>query len=459
MDTPKEMIVAALAKFGEIKSIKIQLIGMWQKAVVEFAELDQTKCLAIKWSFLINKNSIHMAITVKDHNTWASRNQFRALLFTLLMRTTAHDLGTLLDKVGEKTCIINYSLNSGNWVCYAVVGFESEENLESVYHTKPIYGGVKLFWARLNLVHYENCGHFSHSTVECNVLIVSGIRSSKSVKRVASEEHHLQLAKLYAKKGVPISCLAVFGSRSWVQVVLLASSSDDSLFGLGSGSRFSSLGILHNKGSTLVDHVDSSINNHLTSLECSLKLLADQVSNILCRLNGMELVSLMSASNIRLPISSASVKLVLDADIVLNVLQLSLFPLFLVVKGKTVNLGLSSSKVWLAIDEVEASKINSMILTSVSSMDLIKHLSVIRKKYHKFKYCKSKIAKDTTIRKTIDQHMERFCSNKERMIKSVLKCLFYKIVLDHLVVNDELVFEPNEIKLKIDEIMEGWTKK
>ncbi|KAG9291467.1 hypothetical protein G9A89_021886 [Geosiphon pyriformis] len=37
IDTPKKMIVATAAEFGEIRSIKIQLISMWQKAVVEFA--------------------------------------------------------------------------------------------------------------------------------------------------------------------------------------------------------------------------------------------------------------------------------------------------------------------------------------------------------------------------------------------------------------------------------------
>ncbi|KAG9302279.1 hypothetical protein G9A89_008770 [Geosiphon pyriformis] len=48
MDTPKEIIIAALAKFGKIKSIKIQLIGLWQKAVMEFAEPSQTEHLAAK---------------------------------------------------------------------------------------------------------------------------------------------------------------------------------------------------------------------------------------------------------------------------------------------------------------------------------------------------------------------------------------------------------------------------
>ncbi|KAG9295516.1 hypothetical protein G9A89_013545 [Geosiphon pyriformis] len=48
MNTSKDMIIATVSKFGEIKSIKIQLIGMWQKAVVEFAELGQTDLLASK---------------------------------------------------------------------------------------------------------------------------------------------------------------------------------------------------------------------------------------------------------------------------------------------------------------------------------------------------------------------------------------------------------------------------
>ncbi|KAG9306909.1 hypothetical protein G9A89_000777 [Geosiphon pyriformis] len=44
----KEMIIAIVAKFGKIKSIRIQLIEMWQKTVVEFTEVDQTKQLASK---------------------------------------------------------------------------------------------------------------------------------------------------------------------------------------------------------------------------------------------------------------------------------------------------------------------------------------------------------------------------------------------------------------------------
>ncbi|KAG9294667.1 hypothetical protein G9A89_008146 [Geosiphon pyriformis] len=159
MNTPKDMIVTAVAEFGEIKSIKIQLIGLWQKAVVEFTDSNQAAQLASRWSFLIGKDSVHVAMAMEDHKTWASRDQFRALLFILPMGTTAHDLGTLLDRAGF---IVLYSFK------------------------KPASG------------------------FDC-----------------------FQLAKLYTKKKVLISCPAVFGDKLWAQVLSLDFSSGGSPYGFG----------------------------------------------------------------------------------------------------------------------------------------------------------------------------------------------------------------------------------
>ncbi|KAG9286815.1 hypothetical protein G9A89_012365 [Geosiphon pyriformis] len=139
MNTPKEMIITALAKF----------------------------------------DLVCVAIAMGDHNIWASRDQFRALLFTLPVRTTAHDLGILLDRAGEKTYIINCLLNSGNQVHCAVVGFEFEEDLESAYYTELIFGGIKLSWTRLDLVCCKNYGCFDHSTMKCNATTTSNTKPLK----------------------------------------------------------------------------------------------------------------------------------------------------------------------------------------------------------------------------------------------------------------------------------------
>ncbi|KAG9292133.1 hypothetical protein G9A89_005277 [Geosiphon pyriformis] len=120
IDTPKEMIITAVSKFGQIKLIKIQLIGLWQKAVVEFAELKQAVSLAAK-------------------------DQFKTLLFTLPVGTTVYNLGNLLDGASRKSCIINHSLETGNRFRCAVVGFEFNEMLESAFHTEPILGVGRLY--------------------------------------------------------------------------------------------------------------------------------------------------------------------------------------------------------------------------------------------------------------------------------------------------------------------------
>ncbi|KAG9307346.1 hypothetical protein G9A89_017175 [Geosiphon pyriformis] len=74
MDMPKEMIVTTVSEYGQIVSIKVQLIGLWQKAMVEFAESSQADLLASKWSFLIGKDSVRVAKAVGDRETWAFRD-------------------------------------------------------------------------------------------------------------------------------------------------------------------------------------------------------------------------------------------------------------------------------------------------------------------------------------------------------------------------------------------------
>ncbi|KAG9307274.1 hypothetical protein G9A89_017102 [Geosiphon pyriformis] len=592
---------------------------------------------------------------------------------------TAHDLGTFLKEVGGKTCIINRSLNSGNKICYAVVGFESEDAMESAYYTKLIFNSVKLSWARLDLVHYENCGFLGHSALES----------------------------------------AAFGGKSWVQVVLLASPSGDFYFNFSSRSDPPSSGSSDIKKNMPVVQNEFSINNCLASLKHSLELLADQMSSIMCRLNVVSLTTSVSTlaspdtnivldvpwpsllfsslvledkvadlglSSLKIFISKVgsleskmmafevSIGLILgkgmtnlakQKDIVCwhkdsrnmisivtetklrsnirpwimnkfdelqvftsgldvgfcdtevyvskvdevpghlisvcllfkNKLSVTILGLqaaninsmvskmvnssFFVVLGGDFNENESSKsvkkvidfilvsenlasamalyfvngmseffdtdhkswkfklkdadnflarsdmfeeaevngnlntmwkileeaivqaadtvffriwyseynclrnkqsskffklellvtkvvkyrnsgdflnfnhliKVWLAVDTVEASKVNNMVLNSISLVKLIKHLSVVKKGYHKFKYYKFKVAENTAIRKAIDCHIENFCSDKGKIIKSILKHPFYKIVLDYLVVDNKLVIESNEVKLKIDKIM------
>ncbi|KAG9297749.1 hypothetical protein G9A89_011264 [Geosiphon pyriformis] len=313
MDTPKEMIIAAVSKFEKIKSIKIQLIGLWQKAVMEFTKLEQAVSLAAKWSFLIGKDSVRVAIAVGNHETWASRDQFRAFLFTLPVETTAHDLEDLLEGAGEKTCVINQSLETGNRVRYAVVCFDSDEVLESAFCTEPILGGVKLLWARLDLVCCEQCGKFGHSALECDAEVASAFKSSKFFIRPTNPNTCLQLAKLYVKKNVLISCPVVFGGKSWAQVVSVALVSHGFHAGSGSSSLPSS-DLSSGRVFPPLPVVNSLLSAHLTLLKCSVELLSKQISNFLSRLDNISSAPLALSSQLApsvvVPQSPISVPLV-----------------------------------------------------------------------------------------------------------------------------------------------------
>ncbi|KAG9304587.1 hypothetical protein G9A89_020151 [Geosiphon pyriformis] len=266
MDMPKDMIVAAVTEFGEIKSIKVQLIGLWQKAVVE--------------------------------------DCFRALLFTLSVRTTAHDLSNLLDNTGGKTCIINHFLDTGNRVHCAVVGFESKNDLDSAFLTEPVLGGVCLSWARLNLVQCRKCGRLGHLALECDM---SDMPPSELLslfnKKHAPGVDHFQLAKLYAKKNVVFFASTSSGSPSGsdlgVGLFLFATS------GLGGSSLFSTIN-------------DSFLNAHLASLEHSLELLAKQVSGIVRKLSFVELVPLVLSAGASPLVGSAPLVSVLNSDMALD---------------------------------------------------------------------------------------------------------------------------------------------
>ncbi|KAG9295517.1 hypothetical protein G9A89_013546 [Geosiphon pyriformis] len=593
---------------------------------------------------------------------------------------TAYDLGTLLERTSGKTYVINYSVKTGNKICCAVIGFEFKVDLESAYCIEPLFGDVKLSWTKMNLVQCEHCEKFGHFVLKCDVTITSTPKPFKPFKKSTLEKNCLRLAKLYAKKNVPISCPAAFGGRSWAQVVLATSIFYDYSTGAGSGF-FSIFGLDSDGKHPSFISINSSLDAHLLILKCFLKLLSNQMLDIVkC--------PLVSVSQSFIPVLSAVVNSSADLDMVLDVLNTCSAPSFPVVddalvlssnsmrvltskvgslesklvaleasvgsvlgkldllcagsetksrpsirpwiinkfegvrifssgldKGflgtgvaviinnflayyvskveevpdhlisvwgtlKVINFIFVSSnlasavvshivdnvseffdidhklisvsvglgglldtyfnnackqanrnwwkfklentnkaqwvhfkelflaglltysnefhevknnsnlnamwkalrkilvhatdmlfilrivkafgsgdllksdwlvKIWSAVDNDEAFKFTRLVLNGAGLLELLRHLSIVKKRYWKSKYYESRAFKDATIKKAIDHHMENFCSNKEKIIKSV--------VLDHLVVDDELVIEPNKVKLKVNEIMEEWTRK
>ncbi|KAG9302018.1 hypothetical protein G9A89_021062 [Geosiphon pyriformis] len=98
------------------------------------------------------------------------------------------------------------------------------------------------------------CGCFGHSVLECDASEVLPLVSSELLKRPSLGVNCLQLARLYAKKNVPLSRPTVFGGKSWAQVVFSASSSG--------GFPFSS-DIIKIPKRTIIEHLITEIEDQL----------------------------------------------------------------------------------------------------------------------------------------------------------------------------------------------------
>ncbi|KAG9299301.1 hypothetical protein G9A89_013949 [Geosiphon pyriformis] len=89
------------------------------------------------------------------------------------------------------------------------------------------------------------------------------------------------------------------------------------------------------------------------------------------------------------------------------------------------------------------------IMDSDANFDYIcSVLSGSKRSYCTAKLTESLRAKKANIKSAIDKRIESFKIDKDYMIKSILECLFRKVALNHLVVNDELILESDLVKSK-----------
>ncbi|KAG9294505.1 hypothetical protein G9A89_009352 [Geosiphon pyriformis] len=191
--TSAEAVHAALSEFGTIKSIKMQLVELWQKAIVEFEKWNQADLLAARWSILIGKNVVH--VNIRDH--------YRVLFYIFSMRTNAHDVWDFISSVGGKTCVINCHPVTYTQARCAVVCFESAESLDAVMGTTPVLKGVHLCWFYLGSAMCTKYEKLSHTSLSC----VSGEKSSSSglPRQVLSNADKDRLVAIYTKHLAPVA--------------------------------------------------------------------------------------------------------------------------------------------------------------------------------------------------------------------------------------------------------------
>ncbi|KAG9284260.1 hypothetical protein G9A89_002070 [Geosiphon pyriformis] len=258
VETSMEAVRVAVSKFGIIRSIKIQLVGLWQKAIIKLEDQNQADFLASKWSIFIEKNVVQVARMDIDKQLWKARDSFRALLYTLPMRTTTHNF---------------YSC-----VRCATVCFSSEVDLVGVMAATPVIKDIGLYWFHFSLASYAVCKNYGHTSLNCRSVKSNVVSDSR--KTPFSVQNQVRLAKIYVKKSAPISHPLAFGGKTWVSVAGLSSA----LF--LSGSKLH-LGSVVNGKPTLP--VANNLERRLVGIESSLVSLMEQISELAKKLDSLML--------------------------------------------------------------------------------------------------------------------------------------------------------------------------
>ncbi|KAG9289387.1 hypothetical protein G9A89_007948 [Geosiphon pyriformis] len=248
--TSAKTVRAALSDFSIIKSIKMQLVGLWQKAVVEFEQLDQADLVAAEWFILIKKDVVRVAKSDKDKEAWNKRDVYKALLYTLPVETNAHDIWNYIKSVGGKTYIINYYPVSYARARCTTVCFDFADSLNAVMGTTPVLRGANLHWSSLIMAKCAKCENSGYTFLDC---VVGGkIPSSGLQRRIFSDSDKGRLTTIYAKCSASVARPVSFGEMKPTPQVFLA------------------------------------LNDRFATLECSLTSLAECVDKLAKRLDTPE---------------------------------------------------------------------------------------------------------------------------------------------------------------------------
>ncbi|KAG9301393.1 hypothetical protein G9A89_018065 [Geosiphon pyriformis] len=338
VDLLKLAVKSVFFKFGKIISIRMQLIGLWQKTLIEFESSKVVSLVTSKWSVFVKKNSVCVALAVNNKQTWMSRDCHQALLYTLPVGTLVHDLSDLLVLYGGKTCFIGRNPGSyvRNWC--AIICFENENARLAAVSTVSIFKDVSLHWASFVLASCTRCEWFGHTIINCSVGRSSGVCG----KRVVINQNWVHLGGIYKKKLAPITCPVSFGGKTWAQV---ASGTSSCVYLLGSSGSGLCSGLVH--PSVASDRlVVSHLGDHLAVLGCSLELLANHVSGILVRLDSFGVAFLVPSSLASPFVVSVALSSEVNSDIIVDNTLSSSDITFSVTIDAVVDLSTSSSKVF-----------------------------------------------------------------------------------------------------------------
>ncbi|KAG9306163.1 hypothetical protein G9A89_016067 [Geosiphon pyriformis] len=175
-------IKTALSVFGSITHIVLKSVSVWQYVVVYFEKLDSAVSALNHWSVLVGKNSVRILLLVNQNKTILSHDRFKAKLVNLLSGCTAFEISNMISQIGDQTCFIPWSPDSGYCLCFTLVIFGSQADLDLAVAKTDTLRKCHIWWETLNCRCCFQCQEIDYLAVDCEVASSSFPKTSKVFK-------------------------------------------------------------------------------------------------------------------------------------------------------------------------------------------------------------------------------------------------------------------------------------
>ncbi|KAG9300161.1 hypothetical protein G9A89_010571 [Geosiphon pyriformis] len=124
-------IKLALSVFSSVTRVVLKPAGIWQYVVIYFEKLNSAVSALKHWSVLMSKDSIRILFLVNQNEIILSHDKFKTKLVNLPPGCTTFEISDIISQIGGQTCFIPCSPNSGCRFWFALVTFDSQDNLDS----------------------------------------------------------------------------------------------------------------------------------------------------------------------------------------------------------------------------------------------------------------------------------------------------------------------------------------
>ena len=111
LDTNQSEIKEAFTKYSEINTIRMNTIGMWQTANIEFTNQQDYQTVFQKWAVPFKADLVRIFLFIQTNECKRERDRFTLKLTNLPPGTTGYDLNNIIKCSNAKTCYIPRNRN------------------------------------------------------------------------------------------------------------------------------------------------------------------------------------------------------------------------------------------------------------------------------------------------------------------------------------------------------------